>query len=70
MAMKKDKKWIQGAIKRPGAFTAKAKKAKKSVAGFATAVTKNPSKYSKLTVQQANFAKTLAKITAKNKKKK
>ena len=27
---KSDKKWIQGAIKRPGAFTAKAKKAGKS----------------------------------------
>jgi hypothetical protein len=69
MAMKKDKKWIQGAIKRPGAFTAKAKKAKKSVAGFASAVTKNPSKYSPLTVKQANLAKTLAKISKRRKKK-
>lgn len=68
MATKK-KNWIQGAIKRPGAFTAKAKKAKKSVAGFATAVTKNPSKYSATTVRQANLAKTLKKISAKRKKK-
>ena len=45
MASKKsDKKWIAGAIKRPGAFTAKAKKAGKSVAGMAAAVTKNPNK--------------------------
>lgn len=71
MATKKnEKKWIQGAIKRPGAFTAKAKKAGKSVSGMAAAVTKNPSKYSKTTVRQANLAKTLKKITAKNKKKK
>jgi hypothetical protein len=64
-----DKKWIQKAIKRPGAFTVKAKKVGKTPAGFAATVTKNPAKYSKLTVQQANFAKTLKKITNKNKKK-
>lgn len=67
MAAKKssDKKWIQGAIKRPGAFTAKAKKAKKSVAGMAAAVTKNPQRYSPTTVRQANLAKTLRKISKK-----
>jgi len=32
MAKKQDKKWIQGAIKRPGAFTAKAKRRKMTVA--------------------------------------
>lgn len=64
-AKKSDKKWIQGAIKRPGAFTAKAKKAGKSVAGMAAAVSKNPSKYSPLTVRQANLAKTLRKISKK-----
>lgn len=69
MASKKsDKKWIQGAIKRPGAFTAKAKKAGKSVAGMAAAVTKNPDKYSALTVKQANLAKTLRKINKKRSK--
>lgn len=69
MATKKasNDKWIQGAIKRPGAFTAKAKKAGKSVSGMAAAVTKNPSKYSKLTVKQANLAKTLKKINKKGK---
>jgi hypothetical protein len=66
---KKEDKWIQGAIKRPGAFTAKAKKANKSVAGYAAAVTKNPEKYSTTTVRQANLAKTLRKISAKRKKK-
>ena len=62
MAAKPKKNWIQGAIKRPGAFTAKAKKAGKSVAGMAAAVSKNPSKYSPRTVKQANLAKTLRKI--------
>jgi hypothetical protein len=62
VAKKTEKNWIAGAIKRPGAFTKKAKKAGKSVAGMASAVTKNPRKYSKLTVQQANLAKTLRKI--------
>ena len=62
VAKKTEKNWITGAVKRPGAFTKKAKKAGKSVAGMATAVTKNPGKYSKLTVQQANLAKTLRKI--------
>ena len=64
MASKKSvKKWIQGAIKRPGAFTAKAKKAGKSVAGMAAAVSKNPGKYSPLTRKQASLAKTLRKIS-------
>jgi len=67
MAAKSKKNWIQGAIKRPGAFTAKAKKAGKSVSGMASAVTKNPAKYSKLTVKQANLAKTLKKINKKGK---
>jgi hypothetical protein len=65
MAAKKDKKWIKGAIKRPGAFTAKAKKAGKSVPGMIAAVTKNPSRYSSLTVKQASLAKTLRKINKK-----
>jgi hypothetical protein len=71
MAAKKksNKKWIQGAIKRPGAFTAKAKKANKTVAGMAAAVTKNPSRYSATTVRQANLAKTLRKISRKRKSK-
>ncbi len=66
-AKKQDKNWIKDAIKRPGAFSAKAKKRGMSTSAFASKVTKNPSKYSKLTVQQANFAKTLSKI--RNKKK-
>lgn len=64
-AKKSSKNWIQGAIKRPGAFTAKAKKAGKSVAGMAAAVSKNPDKYSPLTRKQASLAKTLRKINKK-----
>jgi hypothetical protein len=64
-AKKSDKNWIAGAIKRPGAFTAKAKKAGKSVAGMAAAVSKNPDKYSTLTRKQASLAKTLRKINKK-----
>lgn len=66
-AKKQDKNWIKGAIKRPGAFSAKAKKRGMSTSAFATKVTKNPSKYSKLTVKQANLAKTLTKINKKKK---
>ena len=46
-----------------------AKKANKTVAGMAAAVTKNPGKYSPTTVRQANLAKTLRKISKKRKKK-
>jgi hypothetical protein len=67
--VQKKKNWIQGAIKRPGAFTAKAKKKGLSSAAMASKVTANPSKYSKLTVQQANLAKTLSKINKKKKSK-
>jgi len=55
--------WIAGAIKRPGAFTAKAKKAKMSVAAYANKVAKKGSKASALTKQQADLAKTLRKFT-------
>jgi len=53
------KNWIKGAIKRPGAFTAKAKAAGMSVSEFASKVTKPGSKASTQTKRQANLAKTL-----------
>lgn len=56
----KNKNWIKGAIKRPGALTRKAKRAGKSVAEFRDDVLSNPDEYSELTRKQANFAKTLA----------
>ena len=56
-------KWIQGAIKHPGAFTRKAKTAGMSVAGYARKVTKKGSTASTQTKRQANLAKTLTKIS-------
>jgi len=59
--MAKDK-WIQGAIKRPGAFSAKAKAAGKSTAAFARSALKEGSHASTRTKRQAALAQTLAKI--------
>jgi hypothetical protein len=56
----KDGKWIAGAIKHPGAFSAKAKKAGMSTAKYAAKVTKEGSKASAQTKRQGNLAKTLA----------
>ena len=57
-----DKNWIQGAVKRPGAFTKKAKEAGMSVQQFAAHVDKNKDKYSTRTERQANLAQTFAKM--------
>lgn len=65
--MAEDKNWIQGAIKRPGAFTEKAKEAGKSVSEYAAEVTAHPEKYDKRTVRQANLAKTLKKLRKRKK---
>ena len=54
--------WIAGAIKRPGAFTAKARRRGRSIAGYAAQVTKVGSKASLLTRQQANLAQTLGRM--------
>lgn len=48
-------------IKRPGAFTAKAKAAGMSVSAYATKVLKPGSKASALTKKQANFARNARK---------
>jgi len=55
-------RWIQSAIKRPGAFKAKAKSAGKSTGAYATQVLKEGSKASTRTKRQAALAKTLSKI--------
>ena len=55
---KKKKNWISGAIKRPGAFTAKAKKAGKSVSEYAEEKKDAPG----LLGKQARLAKTLKKL--------
>jgi hypothetical protein len=63
--MAEDKKWIQGAIKHPGAFTKKAEAAGKSVKEYAAEVSANPEKHDEKTVRQANLAKTLSKLRKK-----
>ena len=54
--------WIKGAVKRPGAFTAKAKKNGMSVQAYARKVLRKGSKASKLTKQQARLAQTFKKM--------
>ena len=56
------KDWIQGAVKRPGAFTRKAKAAGQTVPQFAKTVDDNPNKYSTRTKKQANLAQTFASM--------
>jgi hypothetical protein len=70
MAAKKssNKNFIQGAIKRPGAFTAKAKKAGMSTQAYANKVTAKGSKADTRTKRQANLAKTLSKMSKGKKK--
>ena len=60
--VKETKDWIQGAVKRPGAFTRKAKAAGQSVQQFAKTVDDNPGKYSTRTKKQANLAQTFASM--------
>ena len=60
--LEEDKKWIQGAVKRPGAFTKKAKEAGMSVQQFAKHVDANKDKYSTRTERQANLAQTFASM--------
>ena len=52
-------------IKHPGAFSAKADKAKMSTSAYANKVLKEGSKASALTKKQAVLAKTLAGLRAK-----
>lgn len=53
------KKWIQKAIKRPGAFSAKAKKAHMSTGAYAKKVLKKGSTASTRTKKQAVLSRTL-----------
>ena len=57
-----EENWIKGAVKRPGAFTKKAKAAGMSVQQFAKHVDKNKDKYSTRTERQANLAQTFSKM--------
>lgn len=60
--MKSGGKWIQSAIKKPGSFTAQAKRAGMSVPAFRDKVLSNKEAYSSTTVKRANLAKTLSKM--------
>lgn len=62
MKMKSGGNWIKGAIKKPGSFTAQAKKAGMSVPAFRDKVLANKEKFSSTTVKRANLAKTLSKM--------
>ena len=66
---KKDKKWIQKAVKNPGAFTAKAKKKGITSALLQANVEANPEKYDDETRKQAELRKTLVKLNKKKKEK-
>src|SRR5215475_3793589 len=55
-------KWIQKAITRPGAFSAKAKAAGKGTQAYARSVLKEGSKASTRTKRQAALAQTLSKL--------
>lgn len=52
-------KWVQKAIKNPGAFTAKAKRRGMTPAEFQRKVLANPGNYDTTTRRQANLRKTL-----------
>jgi len=60
--LQEEENWIQGAVKRPGAFTKKAKAAGMSVQKFASHVDANKDKYSTRTERQANLAQTFSKM--------
>lgn len=66
---KRKSKWIQKAISRPGAFTAKAKAAGMGVQEYARKVTGKGSRASTRTKRQAGLAKTLKKFSYRRKKK-
>lgn len=63
--MAEDKKWIQGAIKRPGALTKKAEEAGVTVKEYISKVKANPEQYDERTKRQVNLAQTLGKLRKK-----
>jgi hypothetical protein len=58
-SIEEEQKWIKGAIKRPGAFTKKAKEHDMGTQEFASYVDKHPEKFDTRTKKQANLAQTL-----------
>lgn len=66
---KKDKKWIQGADIKEGAFTAKAKRKGITSAQLQENVLSDPDKYDNKTVKQARLRQTLVGLHKKKKEK-
>lgn len=64
------RKWIQKAIKRPGALTEKARRRGMTPLEFARYVKANPEAFDTRTIRQANLALTLSKLSKRRKKKK
>lgn len=62
MARRKKRNWIKGAVKRPGAFRAKAKRAGMSTAAYARKVLKKGSHASARTKRQARLAQTFSRM--------
>lgn len=62
-------KWIQEAIKQPGAFSAKAEKKGMGTLEFARKVIANPDRYDTRTVRQARLALILSRLRKRRKKK-
>jgi hypothetical protein len=62
---KKNKKWIQGAKIKEGAFTAKAKRKGITSAQLQENVLSDPDKYDEKTVKQARLRKTLVSLKKK-----
>ena len=54
--------WIAGAVKKPGAFTAQAKRAGMSTQAFARHVLANKDEFTATTEKRANLAKTFSKM--------
>jgi len=67
---KKKKEFIEDAIKRPGAFTAKAEKKGITTAQLQENVLSEPDKYDERTVKQARLRKTLVGLKKKKNDKK
>ena len=68
MAKRRKGNWIKGAIKRPGAFSAKAKRAGMSTSAYARKVLKKGSRASTTTKRQARLAITLGKMRKKKRR--
>jgi hypothetical protein len=66
---KKDKKWIQGADIKEGAFTAKAKRKGITSAQLQENVLADPDNYDEKTVKQARLRQTLVGLKQKKNKK-